>query len=117
MTPFARALQRSRKEHGWSQEALALKLDITQATVSFWESGVEYPSFRHLAALIALIPEVLPYAHQEQLELIRRLMPAKRLAFGGAVLVRGVATTEGIKPLNYTTRCQRAGLYLCGSIS
>lgn len=89
MTPFARALQRSRKEHGWSQEALALKLDITQATVSFWESGVEYPSFKHLAALIALIPEVLPYAHQEELELIRRLMRAERLAFGGGCICQG----------------------------
>jgi transcriptional regulator with XRE-family HTH domain len=89
MTPFARALHRSRKEHGWSQEALALRLDITQATVSFWESGVEYPSFKHLAALVALMPEVLPYAHEAELELIRRLMRAERLAFGGGCACQG----------------------------
>ncbi|MGK0619533.1 helix-turn-helix domain-containing protein [Meiothermus cerbereus] len=89
MTPFARALQRTRKEHGWSQENLARKLDLSQATVSFWESGVEYPSFKHLAALVALVPEVLPYAHEEELELIRRLLRAEKLAFGGGCSCQG----------------------------
>lgn len=89
MTPFGRALQRSRKEHGWSQEALAQHLEVSQATVSFWESGVEYPNFGHLASLVTLLPEVLPYAHQEELELIRRLMRAERLAFGGGCSCQG----------------------------
>ncbi|MFZ5991181.1 MAG: helix-turn-helix domain-containing protein [Deinococcota bacterium] len=89
MTPFGRALQRSRKVRGWSQERLAVHLKISQATVSFWESGVEYPSFEHLAQLVALLPELLPFAHEEELELLRRLMQAERAAFGGGCACQG----------------------------
>lgn len=89
MTPFGRALQRSRKERGWSQELLAERLGVSQATVSFWESGVEYPNFEHLARLASLLPELLPFAHEEELELLRRLMRAERLAFGGACACQG----------------------------
>ena len=81
MTPFARALRRVRDAQGWTQEHLADRLEVTQPTISFWERGVEYPSFEHLARLVGLLPEVLPFAHQEELELVRRLMRAERLAF------------------------------------
>jgi len=89
MTSFARALNRARKEHGWSQEYLAADLAVSQATVSFWERGVEYPSLEHLAGLVGLMPEVLLYAHEEELDLIRRLMWAERLAFGGGCSCQG----------------------------
>lgn len=31
-----------RKKNGWSQEDLALKLDISRQSVSKWESGVSH---------------------------------------------------------------------------
>lgn len=91
MTPFARALRRARDGQDWTQEQLAARIAVTQATVSYWERGVEYPSFEHLARLIGVVPEVLPFAHQEELELVRRLMRAERLAFPEGCACQGSA--------------------------
>ena len=93
MTPFARAIRRARDVQGWTQEQLSTRLEVTQATVSYWEGGVEYPSFEHLARLIGLVPEVLPFAHQEELELVRRLMHAERLAFPEGCACQGTCVS------------------------
>lgn len=89
MTPFGRALRRARQKAEWSQEKLAWRLDVTQATVSYWERGVEYPSFKHLAGLASLVPEILRFVHEEELDLLRRLMRAEREAFAGGCACRG----------------------------
>ena len=89
MTPFGRALRRTRHERGWNQQALAERVGVSQVTVSHWERGEEYPSFVHLAALGAVVPEVLRYAHEEELELLRRLMRAERLVFAGTCSCEG----------------------------
>ena len=91
MTPFARALHRARREQCLTQEQLAAQLDVTQAAVSHWERGVEYPNFERLARLIGLLPEVLPFAHEEELELVRRLMRAERLTFPEGCACQGCA--------------------------
>lgn len=89
MTPFGRARRRARESHGLSQEALAAKLGVSQVAVSYWERGVEYPHFEHLAQLISLLPELLPFVHDEEVELLRRLMRAERSAFGGRCACQG----------------------------
>ncbi len=89
MTPFGRALRRARQEQGWKQQVLASTLGVSQATVSYWERGVQYPSFEHLAGLVAQIPKVLHLVHQEELDLLRRLMRAEREAFAGGCACHG----------------------------
>lgn len=83
MTPLGRAVRRARTGRGWSQGKLALEVGVSQATVSYWERGVEYPRFEHVAALAGLFPTILTSIHQEELALVRRLMRAEREAFDG----------------------------------
>ncbi len=89
MTPFGRALRRARQEEGWNQDKLAGAVGVTQVTVSYWERGVQYPNFEHLARLAARIPGILRFVHEEELELLRRLMRAEREAFDGGCACRG----------------------------
>jgi transcriptional regulator with XRE-family HTH domain len=89
MTPFARGLRKARVAHGFNQHDLAIHLDVSQVTISHWERGEEYPSLAHLAALGAVLPDVLKYAHEEELELLRRLMQAERIIFSGACSCQG----------------------------
>ncbi len=89
MTPFGRALRRARRDEGWKQETLATNLGVTQATVSYWERGVQYPNFEHLARLAAQIPRILNFIHEEELVLLRRLMRAEREAFAGGCACHG----------------------------
>lgn len=89
MTPFGRALRRARTERELSQANLAGSLGVSQATVSYWERGVEYPSFEHLAGVVSLFPAVLHVIHDEEVDLVRRLMRAEREAFSGACSCKG----------------------------
>lgn len=93
MTPFGRGLRKARIEQGWNQELLAKQIGVSQVTISHWERGEEYPSFSHLAALGGILPHVLRYAHEEELELLRRLMRAERTIFSGACGCEGCACT------------------------
>ncbi len=93
MTPFGRALRKARGEHGWNQQDLAERVGVSQVTVSHWERGEEYPSFAHLALLGSVLPGVLRYAHEEELELLRRLMRAERFVFSGACSCAGCGCT------------------------
>ncbi len=89
MTPLGRALRRARGERGWSQAELAESVGVSQATVSYWERGIEYPRFEHVAALAGLFPSILGYVHEEELGLVRRLMRAEREAFSGRCACEG----------------------------
>ena len=40
---FRRALQRARREHGWSQRKLSDALGLSHSTVSYWERGAGVP--------------------------------------------------------------------------
>ncbi len=93
MTPFGRGIRKARGERGWNQQELAERVGVSQVTISHWERGEEYPSFAHLAALGSVLPKVLHYAHEEELELLRRLMRAERLVFSGACSCEGCSCT------------------------
>lgn len=48
-------IQRARKEKGWSQEELAVRLNVVRQTISKWERGISVPDadmLIHLAALL-----------------------------------------------------------------
>lgn len=89
MTPFGRAVRKARLARAWSQAQLAERIGVSQATISHWERGEEYPSFDHLAILGDAIPEILRVAHQEELDILRRLMRAERVVFSGQCSCRG----------------------------
>lgn len=44
-------IKRLRKEHGYSQQQIALKLHVTQGAVSQWENGITVPAADQLVAL------------------------------------------------------------------
>ena len=44
-----------RKKAGWSQEELAVKLEVTRQSVSKWESGRSYPDITILPQLAAVL--------------------------------------------------------------
>ena len=48
---FKDNLQKLRKKHGLSQEALAEQLDVTRQSVSKWESGISYPEMDKLLSI------------------------------------------------------------------
>lgn len=45
------ALKETRTQKGLTQEDVAKKVGVTQATVSFWENGTLIPGGKHLKAL------------------------------------------------------------------
>lgn len=51
---LAQMLSRVRKEHGFSQDALADALGLTRQAVSKWERGAAYPSVENLIKLSRL---------------------------------------------------------------
>ena len=51
---FSEKLRELRKEHGFSQEELANKLDISRQSVSKWELGVSMPDLDNVIKLSEL---------------------------------------------------------------
>ena len=44
---LAEKIMKLRKQQGWSQEDLAIRLDISRQSVSKWESGVSHSERYH----------------------------------------------------------------------
>ena len=51
---LAEKIMKLRKQQGWSQEELAMKLGVSRQSVSKWESGASDPSTTSLMALAKL---------------------------------------------------------------
>ena len=60
---LAEKIMKLRKQQGWSQEDLAIRLDISRQSVSKWESGSNMPDISLLAELADFydvsIPEII----------------------------------------------------------
>ena len=71
MIAFGRWLAEQRKTRFWSQSVLAEKLDVSQNSVSRWETGEAFPSPSHLqkiAELFGVTPDdILQIARQGSL--------------------------------------------------
>lgn len=52
-----KALEKARKEHGYSQEYIARQLGVSRATVDNWEKGVTTPTLP-MAAKLAEVLEI-----------------------------------------------------------
>lgn len=66
---FAKKLNELRKSHGYSQEDLGEKINVTRQTISNWESGLSTPDMDSIIALAKLFDistdELLVYEHEE----------------------------------------------------
>ena len=51
---LAEKIMKLRKQQGWSQEELAMKLGVSRQSVSKWESGASDPSTANLIAIAKL---------------------------------------------------------------
>lgn len=78
------AIRRARHSRQMSQAELARCLGITQATVSFWERGIEQPTFVHLVRLAFVFPELAGLVYAIHEELIHRVERLERLVHGGS---------------------------------
>ena len=71
MIAFGRWLAEQRKTRFWSQSVLAEKLDVSQNSVSRWETGEAFPSPSHLQKIAELfgvtLDDILRIARQESL--------------------------------------------------
>lgn len=66
-----------------SQARLARRLGVTQGAISFWERGIEQPTFFHLLKLATLFPELADLVYASQLDLIRRIEQLERAVLDG----------------------------------
>jgi transcriptional regulator with XRE-family HTH domain len=88
LSPLAEALRAARVRRGMSQDELAQRLGVSQATVSFWERGIESPSVEKLITLASELPEVLGSVEERERELLRRLLRVERELFDGRCACR-----------------------------
>lgn len=81
--PVSEAIRRARIESGLTQGQLAARLEVSQTTVSFWESGTEAPRIHNLIALAGELPEILDSLGERELGLLRRAVQLERRLFAG----------------------------------
>lgn len=62
---------------------MAERLEVSQTTVSFWESGTESPRIHNLIALAAELPGILDSLGPRELELLRKAVQLERRLFMG----------------------------------
>jgi transcriptional regulator with XRE-family HTH domain len=81
---LSRAIRQAREGRQWSQSELANRLEVSQATISFWENGVEEPTLSNFVQLIETMPEILKALSEQELALLDRLQQLERLVFNGS---------------------------------
>jgi len=55
ITMMKERIKRARRERGWSQAELALRMSVTQPSVAEWESGRKAPNMKNLVRLAKLL--------------------------------------------------------------
>lgn len=83
MSFLANAIRVAREKRSWTQNDLALKVQVTQGTISFWENNVEMPSLVHQLHLIELMPDILTALAFQELNLLDRIQTLERVIFNG----------------------------------
>lgn len=63
---FSQKLQIIRKSQGFTQEALAGKLDVSRQAVAKWESGQAYPDISNLIQISKLFNVTIDYLVKDQ---------------------------------------------------
>jgi transcriptional regulator with XRE-family HTH domain len=81
---LSQAIRQAREYRHWSQSDLATRLRVSQATISFWENGVEEPSLTNFVQLVETMPEILKSLSEQELAMLDRLQQLERLVFNGS---------------------------------
>ena len=110
-------IQRARKEKGWSQEELAVRLNVVRQTISKWERGISVPDadmLIHLAALLDVpVSTLLGISEQD----LRADTLAEELAARNAELSQrkqqGALLKEAAKKRNLLLFLCFAALFVC----
>jgi DNA-binding XRE family transcriptional regulator len=84
-----RAIRSAREKRDWTQAELAARLDVSQATISFWERGIETPSLRHQVLLVSALPEVFEQLAELESEILARLYRLERALNDGKCRCHG----------------------------
>jgi DNA-binding XRE family transcriptional regulator len=73
-----RAIRTARAKRSWTQAELADTLGVSQASISFWERGIETPSLRHQIQLVTVLPEVFQQLAELESDMLVRLYRLER---------------------------------------
>ncbi len=104
---WSAAIYRLRQSKGWSQNALAKRLEVAPTTIARWESGLSEPDKWHYLQMLSIAEEPERASFERMLgrtrdEIVRNLSPAE-----GAPVEPGEPRSLGPSPF---TRKQRAEL-------
>ncbi|HSJ53738.1 MAG TPA: helix-turn-helix transcriptional regulator [Anaerolineae bacterium] len=84
-----RAIRSAREKRSWTQAELADRLGVSQASVSFWERGIETPSLRHQIQLVTVLPEVFQQLAELEGDMLGRLYRLERTLNDGKCRCHG----------------------------
>ena len=82
MSRLSAAIRDARAGRGFSQAELAARLGVSQGTISFWENGVETPTFKNLVKLAVELPELTVAIEDHELNLLQRLRQLEHEVLG-----------------------------------
>jgi transcriptional regulator with XRE-family HTH domain len=80
---FSNAVRTIRKDNQITQIELARLVGVTQSTISFWERGVEIPSFEHQVKLLSLFPEIFHRLDEEDRQSFDQVLGLERAIHNG----------------------------------
>lgn len=84
-----------RKQAGYSQQQLAMKLDIKQASVSNWEAGKTLPDTKYLSKLMDIFNVPMDYLFSDE---PRRELDSIRIIRNAVPIVGSIACGQKITP-------------------
>lgn len=84
---YGKKLKEWRLQHGLNQRYVAERLNVTQATVSRWERGVDGPSQSHVRRLKGLL-------HQAE---VNTCLQIERIGIAGLTSARAIFATDGLE--------------------
>lgn len=84
-----------RKQAGYSQQQLAMKLDIKQASVSNWEAGKTLPDTKYLSRLMDIFNVPMDYLFSDE---PRRELDSIRIIRNAVPIVGSIACGQKITP-------------------
>jgi transcriptional regulator with XRE-family HTH domain len=79
---FSHAIRTARENRGLTQIELAAQLEVSQTTISFWESGIKAPSLENQVKLVNLIPEIIDLLAEHEANLLSRLYQLEQAIYG-----------------------------------
>lgn len=113
---FGRRVRARRLAHNWSQAALAGRVGVSQAAISYWETGERWPGLDELLALVLALDidicELLPALDAPDPEPGPYDMPLELVAMVHAVAQRHARETEDVRLNGAVDAAMAAGFRL-----